>query len=73
MVKVKFGEKLLPKEFVSVRSANMALNKLVREYIKQNVPGGMNKVSKQYFNGLRNKFSVVEEPTRLRKGGAQSF
>ena len=73
MVKVKFGEKLLPKEFVSVRSANMALNKLVREYIKQNVPGGLRKVSKEYFRGLRNKFSVVEESIRLRKGGAQSF
>lgn len=71
MIKIKFGEKIYPREFISERSANICINKLVREIIRD-LPGTKTKrqyktVSKEYVAGIRNKFSLVVEATKLRK------
>jgi hypothetical protein len=72
MVKVKFEEQILPREFISARSANICINKLIRKYIRENVPATKTKkqqksLTKEYVAGIRNKFSLVEEPVRLKK------
>jgi hypothetical protein len=71
MVKVKYDGKIMPREFKSARSANICINKLVREIIRD-MPGMKTKkqqktISKEYVAGIRNKFSLVEEPVRLKK------
>lgn len=71
MIKIKYGDKIYPREFISERSANIMLNKLVRELISD-MPATKTKrqqktVSKEYVAGIRNKFSLVVEATKLRK------
>ena len=71
MIKIKYEGKIYPREFISERSANIMINKLVRELIS-GLPATKTKkqqktVSKEYIAGIRNKFSLVVEATRLRK------
>ena len=71
MVRVRFNGKIMPREFKSARSANILINKLVREIIRDmpatKTKGQKKTVSKEYVAGIRNKFSLVEEPVKLRK------
>jgi hypothetical protein len=71
MVKAKYGGKIMPREFTSVRSANICINKLVREIIRDMPATKTSRqkktVSKEYIAGIRNKFSLVVEAVKLRK------
>jgi hypothetical protein len=71
MIRIRYEGKLYPREFISERSANICINKLVRELIRD-LPGTKTKkqqktVSKEYVAGIRNKFSLVEGSVKLRK------
>ena len=71
MVRVRYNGEIMPREFISARSANICINKLVREILRD-MPATKTKkqqktISKEYVAGIRNKFSLVEEPVRLRK------